>query len=88
MTPGLVLGTYDHAMMTRLRCMHARRLKATIGILNNVWYKDHLCPDFDKRGEQDEPTVVYPYCPYFARKFAAHTAKDVAALLDQLKIAA
>ena len=70
--------------------MHAgvRRLKMTFGRLDDGWDKDHYCPPYRERGEQDEPTVVFPYCPYFARKFAAHTAKDVAALLEELRIAA
>ena len=48
----------------------------------------HRCEDYKARSSPDEATVVYPHCPYFARKFAKHSAKEVADVLEQLRIAA
>lgn len=64
------------------------RLKMSVA--NRHWDHDvnHVCGEYRKRNNTDEPTVLYPHCPYFARKFAKHSSSEVATLLEQLKIAA
>ena len=61
-----------------------------MSVANRIWDHDvyHVCEPYRARNSTDEPTVLYPHCPYFARKFAGHSAKEVADLLEALRIAA
>ena len=45
------------------------------------------CHAYEERGGQDRPTIAFPNCPFFARKFKNHTVSEVAELLGQLRIA-